>query len=209
MSMSSQSILQWLVSFLIPAIIVELIRRTINQKGPKLIYYSSGVVSHRIMPRLPQNPEQPAVAPVQPFWLNSVVLTLQNNGNLTAHNIEISHPQAPENVQLSPAIEHSVVYAQDSKRMTIKISSLAPKETVAISYLFGPIANWNDLLEYIRSDDGLAKKMNVNLLRVFPGWFNRLMLGFTFLGLVFLGIIIWWLYPPIVAAIQWLVKYPR
>lgn len=207
--MNLHLILHWVLSFLIPVVIVELIRREINQKGPKLVYYSSQVISHRIMPRAAANSEQPASAPAQPFWLNSLILTITNNGNVVARNVEISHPQAPENFQLTPALEHSIVRSDDSGKMIIKIPSVGPKETVAISYLFGRVSNWNDLLEFIRSEDGVAQRIKMNFNRVFPMWFNWMVLAFCFLGLIFLGVIIWWFYPPVIYIAKWLFNFHR
>lgn len=210
--MSSASILQWLIPITIPIIITEFIRREINHRGPKLVYYSSEIITHRIMvppPTTQDTQQQQNIMPAQPIWLNSLVITIRNNGNSAARNIEVSHPQAPQHFQLTPAIQHTVERSDDGRRMTIRIPSIGPKETVAISYLFGPIANWNDLLEYVRSEDGLAEKINVILNRVFPNWFNIMVLGFCLLGLVFLGVIIWWLYPPVVYFINWLIHFQR
>ena len=210
--MDTFSILQWLISIIIPVIITEFIRREINHRGPKLVYYSSEIITHRIMMPRPATgdvQQQSVPSTLQPIWLNSVVLTIRNNGNSTAKNIEVSHPQAPEHYQLTPAIQHTIEPSDDSRRMTIRIPSLGSRETVAISYLFGPVANWNDLLEYVRSEDGLAKKINVILNRVFPNSFNVMVLSFCLLGLVFLGVILWWLYPPVVYTINWLIHFPR
>lgn len=209
--MNTPSIIQWVVTIIVPVVITELIRREINHRGPKLVYYSSQVITHRLVIPRPPNPDnqQQNLQPAQPIWLNSFVMTLRNNGNSIARNIEISHPQAPQHFQLTPAIQHTVEKADDDRRMTIRIPSIGPKETVAISYLFGPVANWSDLLEYVRSEDGTAKKINVILNRVFPRWFNVMVLGFCLLGLVFLGVIIWWLYPPMAQIMKWLIQYPR
>ncbi|MDE2231530.1 MAG: hypothetical protein KGJ95_05650, partial [Candidatus Omnitrophica bacterium] len=190
-------IIHWTVTIFIPAIIIELIRREINHRGPKLVYYSSQIITHRIVMPSAQGAVQNSPAP-QPFWLNSFVLTIRNNGNIAARNVEINHPQAPQHFQLTPNIQHTIQRSEDGRSMTICIPSLGTKEIVSISYLFGPVQNWNDLLEYVRSEDGLAKKINVILNRVFPRWFNIMVLGFCFLGLIFLGVIIWWLYPPLV-----------
>src|SRR3989338_5206699 len=205
--MSTFAAFQWLFSIVIP----DFIRRKINHRGPKLVYYSSEIITHRIVPTPPAQDgnQQVAAIPPQPLWLNSLVITIRNNGNSSARNIEVSHPQAPQHFQLTPAIQHTVQRSDDGRRMTIRIPSIGPNETIAISYLFGPIANWNDLLEYVRSEDGLAEKINMILNRVFPNWFNIMILGFCLLGLVFLGIIIWWLYPPLVQAINWLIHFPR
>ena len=207
--MNWQLILHWFLSFLIPALIVELIRRELNQKGAKLVYYSSEVISHRIVRAPTPNAESTTPALAQTFWLNSLVINIQNNGNVAAHQVEICHPQAPEHFQLTPSLEYQEIRVSDSRRLIIKIPTIAPKERVSISYLFGTIQSWNDLLEYIRSEDGLAERISVNTLRAYPMWFNYMVLGFCFLGLIFLGVIIWWLFPPFLFLITWLINFPR
>lgn len=209
--MNLVNIFQWIISIFVPALLIELIRRELNQKGPKLVYFVSNIVSHRVVPRPTQNQQQSSNTPIaQPFWLNSLTITLRNNGNVTAKGIEICHPQQPENIQLTPSIEHEILHPNTERNNTIiKIPSIAPGETIDIAYLFWTIADWRNILEYIRSEDGLAKRINVNVLRVFPMWFNYMVLGFCFLGLVCLGLIIWWLYPPVIHCIRWLLQYPR
>jgi hypothetical protein len=110
---------------------------------------------------------------------------------------------------MRPLVRHEIVGGPNGIRRWIRIPSLAPKETVSISYLFGPVQNWADLLEYVRSEEGVAVRLEMNLNRVFPKWLNWMFLIFSFLGLIFLGIIIWWLYPPAVHLLEVLIKYPR
>ena len=206
-------VIKSLLTFLIPYIILELIRREINYKGPKLVYYLSQITTHAL-PAPQQNQaavdetSTPAVVP-QTIWINSYVLTIRNNGNVAAHNIEISHPQWPHHFEMRPLVRHETMTGPNGQKRWIHIPSLAPKETVSISYLFGPVQNWADLLEYVRSEEGVATKLEMNLNRVFPTWLNWMLLIFSILGLIFLGVIIWWLYPPVVNLIELLIKYPR
>lgn len=206
-------IIQGLFAFLIPYIILELIRREINYKGPKLVYYLSQITTHAIPAPQPAQPttEQgmPPARPIQTIWLNSYVLTIRNNGNVAAHAIEISHPQWPHHFEIRPLVRHEIVEGPSGQRRWIRIPSLAPKETASISYLFGPVQNWADLLEYVRSEEGVAAKLEMNLNRVFPVWLNWMFLIFSVLGLIFLGVIIWWLYPPLVHFLEFVIKFPR
>ncbi len=205
-------ILKSLLAVLAPAIIVELIRREINHQGPKLVYYLSEITTHAIpQSQLSQTTQSapPNIAIPQTLFLNSYVLTIRNNGNVAAHNIEISHPQWPHHFEIRPFVRHEVVQGPNQQNRWIRIPSLAPKETISISYLFGPVANWANLLEYVRSEEGVASKLDMNLNRIFPMWFNWMVLGFCFLGLIFLGVIIWWLYPPTIHFIELLIKFPR
>lgn len=210
MSIEWPVLVKGLISFLIPYVILELIRREINKTGPRLVYYVSQITTHAI-PSQPQNstPSGANFPAPQTVWLNSYVLTIQNNGNVASHDIEISHPQWPHHFEIRPAIRHEIVNGPNGIPRWIHIPSIAPKEMVSISYLFGPVQNWADLLEYVRSEEGVATKLEMNLNRVFPMWVNWLLILFTLLGLVFLGIIIWWLYPPFVHFIQTLASYPR
>lgn len=212
--MNWATIIKGLIAFLVPYIILELIRRELNHKGPKLVYYLSQITTHAIPNTQSQQASQGpvpggAAAPVQTIWLNSYVLTIRNNGNTAAHGIEISHPQWPEHFEIRPLVRHEIVLGPAGQKRWIRIPALAPNETVSISYLFGIVHNWNDLLEYVRSEEGVATKLEMNLNRVFPAWVNLSFLIFAILGLVFLGVIIWWLYPPLAHFLHVLIKYPR
>lgn len=204
-------VIKGLLAFLIPYVILELIRREINHKGPKLVYYLSPITTHAVpsVQTPPSAASNPPVPAPQTIWLNSYVLTIRNNGNVAAHDIEISHPQWPHHFEIRPLVRHETVPGPNGQRRWIRIPALAPKETVSISYLFGPVQNWGDLLEYVRSEEGVATKLEMNFTRVFPMWLNWIFLIFSVLGLVFLGVIIWWLYPPLAHFVEILIKYPR
>jgi len=96
----------------------------------------------------------------RPATVHTHALVVQNAGRMAATNVRIGHLQLPENYQIYPAVEHSVVRAP-SGTAEIVIPKLVPSEQVTIYYLYFPPLLWNQIHSYAKSDEGLAKVLNV------------------------------------------------
>lgn len=205
---------QSVLSVVIPGVILAVIKRQLDWRGPRLVYYISGVLSQRIpvpAQSAPASPQAVGVQQTQPVSLNAYTLTIRNTGNTPARNIDISHPIWPLHHQVSPLLQYNIVPFEGQGPRLIRIHSLGPKESVSISYVYGAIqaTRAEDILEYVRSEDGPAQQIGVILNQVYPKWFHQLVLLLCSLGLIFIGVIIWWLFPPLLQGIQWLVNFPR
>ncbi len=95
-------------------------------------------------------------------------LTIQNIGRKAAQNIEIIHKERPDHFQFSQAIGFEEESTPDGSHIT-KISSLGPKESINIQYLSHTKP---PTLLNVRSEEGPAGLIQVQLQRMYPQWFN-------------------------------------
>jgi hypothetical protein len=121
-----------------------------------------------------------------PVLLQTNSLTIQNLGGKSAENIEIIHKVKPDFFQLSPPI--SFVEETNTKgEHIIRINSLGSKEFITLqllSYKTAPI------LLNVRSKEGAAELIQIQLQRVFSAWIRVL---FIFLEFVGAGFLVYWL----------------
>lgn len=106
-------------------------------------------------------------------------LTIQNIGRKAAQNIEIIHKERPDHFQFSQAIGFEEESAPDGSHIT-KISSLGPKEFINIQYLSHTKP---PTLLNVRSEEGPAGLIQVQLQRMYPQWFNVSATGLFLIGL--------------------------
>ena len=89
----------------------------------------------------------------EPLIVNTFSIILRNNGTRKAENVEIVHAFAPARLQMIPP-HHSEATSIQNGNHLLRISSLAPKETVNIQMLsYGQVP----MLLALRSDAGEAK----------------------------------------------------
>ncbi len=133
----------WPIALLI---IGALINRYFERR-PKLITYYGHISAFRL-----RTPEQPEV------FTHSIVI--RNAGRKSATNVTIGHNYFPRDYQIFPAIAHEVRKVPDSAD-EIVIPILVPQEQITISYLYWPPVTYAQINTYVKSDDGLAKVLNV------------------------------------------------
>lgn len=139
---------------------------------PKLLYWVPGTFIFNVA--------DPKVT------LRTDSLTIQNDGRLSAHNLEIIHQQRPDHFQLSTAIEYSEVTTNNGNHI-IKIPSLGANEYINIQLLSHTQL---PVLLNVRCAEGAAQKIQVHLQRIHPKWLNGL-LGLT--AVCGTGFLIYWL----------------
>jgi hypothetical protein len=61
----------------------------------------------------------------------------------------------------------------------------------------------------VRSEEMVASRTNMILNPIFPPRLAKFLGILLIFGLVFIGISIWWLYPPITQCVNWIIKFPR
>jgi hypothetical protein len=193
------SIFQVLLSVIIPGLILVLIEKRINRRGPRLVYYVSAATWFTNLFPEPNTPRKD---------LHVVTIAIRNNGNEVARNIDISHFRWPLYFQIVPFIPQAVLPDAANPRI-IRLTSLNPNETIWISYLFDSLIDTNSFIEYVRSEEMVASRTNMILNPIFPPRLAKFLGILLIFGLVFIGISIWWLYPPITQCVNWIIKFPR
>lgn len=118
---------------------------------------------------------------------NSVVHThavvIRNTGRLSATNVRIGHHYLPENYQLLPPVAHTVEKTSTGGGEII-IPKLVPGEQVQISYLYFPPFTVGQINSYTKSDEGLAKILNVIPAPQLPKWLICLLWILIFVGII-------------------------
>jgi len=144
--MDSEQIFK-LVSPVITLIIGALIKYYTEEKS-KLVTYISHVSSFTL------NDEQKSKV-----YAHSIIV--RNNGSKSAKNIRICHNKFPEHVQVFPPVQYTIEKANTEGAYEIVMPTLVPKEQVTISYLYFPPTTWDEINSYTKSDEGLAKVLNI------------------------------------------------
>ena len=195
------NIISILFSVLIPGIILAVIQRKLNKDGVKLNYYISNASQFNI----PSNDEQGRQI-FNNFYIHT--LTLRNNGNATAHNVDVSHFIWPLFHQVSPFLPNEIIQDPTTHfNKILRFQNLGPGESVSISYIYTSPLLPHQCIEYVRSSEGLASLMPVMLNRIFPNWFNRVVLVLCFLGLICIGLFVWKTTPVVMYFIKWFINF--
>lgn len=195
------TIIQVIVSVLIPGLVLAFVSKKLSQKGPRLVYYVSAATWFTNI--------QPQQAGGSPQALHIVTIAIRNNGNQVARMIDISHFHWPMHFQIVPFISHQIINDPASRPRVIRLDSLNPGEIVWISYVFNYLIDTNAFIEYVRSEEVMGNQTRMLLNPIVPPRLAKLLAILLLFGLIFIGVAIWWLYPPVVSCIQWLLKFPR
>lgn len=107
-------------------------------------------------------------------------LVVRNGGKLPAHNVRIVHKMLPD-YHIYPNLQYSEIKMTGSAGELL-FPILVPNEQVTISYLYFPPNGYTDINDYVKSDEGFAKFIEVMPTLIFPKWFLWLLLVFVFIG---------------------------
>ena len=113
--------------------------------------------------------------------LQTDALTIQNVGRKAAENVELVLDREPDFFQFAPAVNHTTETLQNNQYI-IRIPSLGPSEHVTLQLL--SYTRVPQLLN-LRSSAGQASPMPFQIQRLFPTWFNGLVVVLFFFGLGF------------------------
>ncbi|MCX5698186.1 MAG: hypothetical protein NTX01_00585 [Candidatus Omnitrophica bacterium] len=139
------------------------------EKRPKLISYLGHVSAFSL-----QDEKNTQV------FTHSIVLL--NTGRKTANNIRIGHNYMPK-FNIYPNVSHTVENVSGGGA-EILIPKLVPKEQLTISYLYFPPVTWDKINLYTKSDEGLAKVINVIPTPLLPKWVINVLRILIFIGIV-------------------------
>jgi len=137
---------------------------------PRLIAFSPNSTSFQLQQTQESAP---------PIFVRAGQVVLQNGGRKSANKVQLTAQlgPAPWGYNIVPPLDHKVITGARGEWI-LEIPYVGPGEIITIQVLNGP------QIETIRSIEGPAKIVPVLHQRIFPAWFNRLVLILTLVGLV-------------------------
>lgn len=114
----------------------------------------------------------------QTLIIQTSSITIQNLGRKGTEGVEIIHATRPDHFQFFPIIPFQEEISQNGAHV-LTVGNLGPKEFFTIqmlSYKNPPS------LQYIRSKDGPAKQIPIQLQRLWPKWFNLIIVALVIVG---------------------------
>ena len=124
-----------------------------------------------------------------PYIIQTSSITVQNLGRKGAEGIEIIHKNRPDHFQFFPSIPFQEETTNSGEHV-LKIENLGPKEFFTLQILsFISLPGKAPLLN-IRSKEGAAKQIPIQLQRLWPKWLSFIVAGLVFVGG---GFSIYWL----------------
>jgi len=108
-------------------------------------------------------------------------ITVQNIGLLPAKGVEVTFNWKPHILNLAPARAFEEATSAFN-RYSLQFDSFAPGELVTIDIM--AINAELPLMTAVRSDDCVAKMINMGPQRIWPMWFNNLAAVAALLGIV-------------------------
>lgn len=95
----------------------------------------------------------------QPITVHTHIIAIRNSGKKSATNVRIGHQSLPD-FQIHPPLIHEVTRNPDNTG-EILIPTLVPGEQIFIGYLYFPPLTYQNINSYCKSDEVLAKVLNV------------------------------------------------
>lgn len=114
----------------------------------------------------------------QPIQVHSGQVMIQNLGRLPAKNVEVVAGQGvpPAGYNVVPPIDHSTGQTEQGLWI-VRIPYIAPKEVITLQILNGP------RIDSVRCEGGAAKFVPVIHQRIYPAWFNALVVTLMIVGI--------------------------
>lgn len=141
------------------------------ERRPKLIAFLSHAAAVSVQP--PNG---------QAFSVHTHAVVVRNTGGKSATNIRLGHAVLP-NFSVYPQIAYTVSPLPLGGQ-EIVFPTLVPGEQVAVNYLYVPPLIWSEVNTHIKSDEGLAKILNVLPTPQASPWLTRLAAFLMLIGAV-------------------------
>jgi len=141
----------------------------IFERRPRLITYYSHIAEFNA-----GNP---------PGRLHTHSVVIKNRGRAPAHNVRVPHVVPMDNIHVRPVVPYQLVPIPGGGEELVFPVIVATQE-VTISYLYFPPLTFNQVNQAIRSDEGMAKFVPMNLTPVLKPWQRHGVLALLFLGIV-------------------------
>lgn len=138
----------------------------------------------------------------RPYFVQTSSITLQNLGRKAAEGIEIIHKTRPDHFQFYPSIPFQEEMTANGEHI-IKIDNLGPKEFFTLQILSFISLQGSAPLLNIRSKEGAARQISIQLQRLWPKWVNLLVGGLVLVGT---GVTFYWILQSIVFILKYFGK---
>ena len=125
-----------------------------------------------------------------PFVIHTHDVVIQNVGKKPANNVRVCHAVLPEQFNVFPSVPYTVEELPDGKR-DIVIPKVVPGQLIVISYLYYPPLVWSQVHAGIRSDEGFARQVEMQLQRKMPTWLNAVVAVGFLIGCLTVLYLIW------------------
>ena len=126
---------------------------------PKLVAYWGHVSSFTMT----------ALGTQQPLTINTHEVVLRNAGNKAATNVRISHAYLPDQFNIFPAVPYSIEDIPGGAKDLV-IPTLVPEQQITIAYLYYPPITFAQINSGVRSNEGFAKSVEMELSEKTPKW---------------------------------------
>jgi len=166
------------VKFVLGAFVGAAITRRVEGKAELVSFW--GHVSAFAM----INPGQPRLT------LHTHDVVIRNVGKKAANNVRISHQVLPEYFNINPSVPYTVEQLPGGQK-DILIPKLVPKQQIVISYLYYPPITFDQINSGIRSDEGFAKPVEMELSQKTPPWVMALGVAGFLIGCLTVLYLIW------------------
>ena len=151
------------------------------ERRAKLLTYYGHVASFTVNP----TSGQPS------FLVNTHAVVLRNAGKRATEHVRMSHHYLPPNVMVWPARPHTFEHVPGAADELV-IPILGPGEQVTVSYLYFAPTTYDQINAGIRSDDGPAQPVTMQLQMTYSMPARALAVALAATGcLVWLSLVIW------------------
>jgi hypothetical protein len=123
-----------------------------------------------------------SITAAQNLIVRSHTVVITNQGTATAHNLRIGHFILPIAYTVFPAM--NVPFDETHPKNEILVPTLSPNENVTISYLYDNSLNFSGVNSYIKCDEGLAEKANLEHISIKSPFLRNTLQVIFFIGIV-------------------------
>lgn len=165
--LSASSVIFDAVKFLLGAFVGAVIVKRVEGKAELISHW--GHVSAFTL----RNPGQP------PVVIHTHDVVIRNAGRKPANNVRVSHSLLPDQFNINPSVPYTVEQLPAGTK-DIVIPKLVPGQQIIISYLYYPPITFDQVNAGIRSDEGFATPVEMELSEKVSAWATAVgVIGFT------------------------------
>lgn len=115
------------------------------------------------------------------MYVGTHAVVVRNSGRLSAKNVRLGHKSLP-NYNIYPNTKYEVTSLPNGGKEII-FPILVPNEQITISYLYFAPTTYSEINTYVKSDEGLARVIDVIPTPSMATWLKNLLYVLLFIGL--------------------------